>query len=119
MADSASIMGRPTEYKPEYCQLLLEHGSKGLSFEAFGGVVGVSKVTLYAWAKKYPDFLNAKNVARSNSRLTLETMMIQIASGRVKYGNATPIIYMLKSIHGLQEDMPLEEDDIEEIEFVE
>ena len=28
-------VGRPTKYKPEYCEMLIEHMSEGLSFESF------------------------------------------------------------------------------------
>ena len=116
----ANPVGRPTEYKPEYCQMLIDHGRKGYSFEAFGGVVCVSKQTLYSWCKSFPEFLDAKGRSKSNSRLCLETMMFQIAEGKVKFGNAAPIIYMMKSIHNVHEDTNNSDDDeeIDGIEFV-
>ena len=52
--------GRPPDYEPSYCALLVEHMSQGLSYEAFAGLVGCCVKTLYNWEKAYPDFLQAK-----------------------------------------------------------
>lgn len=64
--------GRPTKYKKEYPELLILHMEEGLSFEAFGGVVRVSKQTLYDWEKAHPEFLDAKRVGESLARLYWE-----------------------------------------------
>lgn len=54
--------GRPTKYKPEFCNLLIEHMKRGLSFESFGAEdgVGVSKETLYNWLERHKEFLDAR-----------------------------------------------------------
>jgi hypothetical protein len=67
-----SKMGRPTKYKTDYCQMLIDHMADGLSFEAFGGLVGVSKQTLYDWEEKHEDFLDAKKLGESKARLYWE-----------------------------------------------
>ncbi len=54
--------GRPTEYKPEYCDKLIEHMEKGNSFWSFAAECGVSMETISNWTHKYPDFLEAKRV---------------------------------------------------------
>ena len=64
--------GRPTKFKPEYCQMLEKHMEEGLSFEAFGGLIRVAKQTLYTWAEQYPEFLDAKRVGESLARLFWE-----------------------------------------------
>lgn len=69
-------MARPTEYKPEYCELLIEHMSKGLSFEAFAGAVGVAKQTLYNWEKQFPEFLDAKAIGSGQSQIFWENLGI-------------------------------------------
>jgi hypothetical protein len=60
-------LGRPSEYKPEYCEQLIEHMKDGFSFESFGGIIGVSKKTLYNWADNFPEFLHAKERGTSFS----------------------------------------------------
>jgi hypothetical protein len=64
--------GRPSLYKPEYGAMLIQHMSEGLSFEAFGGVVGVCARTLYDWEQAHPEFLQAKKTGESFSRLYWE-----------------------------------------------
>lgn len=89
--------GRPTKYKPEYCQLLLEHCEKGLSFEAFAGVVRVCVDTLLEWANKHPEFSLAKKEASALSRLFWERLGIRIAAGQLKNANAAVYIFNMKN----------------------
>lgn len=64
--------GRPTDYDPIYCEMLLKHMEDGLSFEAFAGVAGCCEKTLYNWEKEHPEFLQAKNIGKAKSRLFWE-----------------------------------------------
>lgn len=62
-------MGRPSKYKPEFCELLLEHGERGMSFESFAGhpQVRVNIDTLYQWEKVHPEFSEAKGIFKAIS----------------------------------------------------
>ena len=66
--------GRPTKYDPKYCQLLLEHMSKGYSFETFVAIADVCRATLYNWLETYPDFKRAKEKAFAKSLHYFETL---------------------------------------------
>jgi hypothetical protein len=58
--------GRPTDYRPEYCDLIIETArNEGLSVTAFAGVIGVSKETVYAWVRERPEFSDAVSRAKS------------------------------------------------------
>jgi hypothetical protein len=65
---SENPVGRPTEYKPEYCEQLINHMAEGLSYETFGVTIGVSRATLYVWENaknddgtpKHPEWIAAK-----------------------------------------------------------
>lgn len=70
-------LGRPTKYLPEYCDLVIEHCSKGYSFDSFAGLVKVNQDTIYEWAKVYPDFSEAKAVALEAARLHWEKLSIE------------------------------------------
>ena len=61
------VFGRPTIYKPEFCELLIEHCRDGGSIEAFAGKIMVSIDTLYDWFHRHPDFLEAKKIGYSLS----------------------------------------------------
>jgi DNA-binding XRE family transcriptional regulator len=65
-------VGRPTAYNEEYCEMLIEHMKKGLSFESFAGVVGVANQTIYNWEKEFPEFLEAKRIGTGYCRLFYE-----------------------------------------------
>lgn len=55
--------GRPPEYKPEYCQMLIDHMATGMSYETFAATINTCRATLYNWEKQFPDFLDAKKQA--------------------------------------------------------
>lgn len=52
--------------------MLIHHMDKGYSFESFGGLVSVSKETLYNWVEKHEAFLYAKRIATQKCRLFWE-----------------------------------------------
>lgn len=91
MAKKAKKIGRPTKYKPEYCQLLIEHfdipfyktiveekmSASGQvkelkrqvpndfpTLEGFARKLGVVPDTLGNWSKENPEFLGAIKVAK-------------------------------------------------------
>jgi hypothetical protein len=56
-------LARPTKYKEQYCELLIEHMTAGADFRSFAGKVGVTEATLYAWKKANPKFEEAAAIA--------------------------------------------------------
>lgn len=73
---SENPIGRPSKYKPEYCQMLIDHMGSGLSYESFAAVIKVNRDTLYAWEKEYPDFSDAKKEAFDQNLLFWEKLGI-------------------------------------------
>jgi hypothetical protein len=65
MAKKKHPGGRPSDYDPIYCQMLIKHMEDGLSFESFGGVAKCSKQTLYRWIDAHPEFSDAKKVGET------------------------------------------------------
>lgn len=51
--------GRPTDYKPEYCEQVIKLGMKGKSLEQIAGELGVRYSTLVRWREKHPEFSDA------------------------------------------------------------
>jgi hypothetical protein len=56
-------IGRPTMYRPEYCELVVEWGKLGKSRAWFAAELGTSRRVMLEWASKYPDFHNALEIA--------------------------------------------------------
>jgi transposase len=88
--------GRPTDYKPEYCEMLVEHMKRGLSFEAFGAVVDVCEDTLYEWRKVHPEFSEAYKRGLAHSRNFWEELGL-IGTTEGKNFNATTWIFNMKN----------------------
>jgi hypothetical protein len=58
--------GRPTTYKPEYCDLMIQMLSEGASFTEFRAAIGgVTRQTLSNWRDANPEFLDAYTKAEA------------------------------------------------------
>lgn len=98
--------GRPTEYKPEYCQevdeYLKEFGGAQMrlpQIEDFAERIGKSLQCLNEWQKKYPEFGEAIDKIRLKQK-------IQLVNDGVYGGkevNATIVKLMLQNNHGMKE----------------
>lgn len=86
-------VGRPTTYDPKYCEMLIDHMSQGLSFEAFAGKIEVTFKTLYNWAEANPEFLQAKETGQAKSRLFWEQLGNSGAAGHLPGFNSAAYKY--------------------------
>ncbi len=85
-------------YKPEYCQLLIDHMSKGHSFVSFAGTINVGKRTIYEWVERYPEFAEAKAIAKSKCQEFYTSVLLDLGTGVIEKGNATALIWLTKNI---------------------
>ena len=51
--------GRPTLYRPEYCELAVELGAQGKSLAQIGAACGVARITLREWCERHEEFAAA------------------------------------------------------------
>ena len=54
--------------------MLITHMASVHSFESFGAVVNVERVTLYNWAKEHPEFFYAKKQGQMKCQHGLENI---------------------------------------------
>ncbi len=112
--------GRPTKYKPEYCQMLIDHMNGGYSFESFAGLIGVAKQTLYEWIDGNSEFLDAKEVGFEKSRLFWEKVgvdyIINQSSSTAGVGSESKAINSTVYIFNLKNRFPKEWRDRQEVE---
>ena len=66
--------GRPSDYRPEYCEQVIEFGKLGLSVAQMASRLDTSKQTLLRWVEANPEFRDAMEVARSHSQAWWEEM---------------------------------------------
>lgn len=78
-------MGRPTDYKPEYCEMLIAHMAKGMPYETFAAVIDTHRDTLYEWEKKHKEFSDAKKIAREKQYKQLAEMGLSGITGNITY----------------------------------
>ena len=66
-------MARPTVYKPEYCDLVVDLGRQGKSVVQMACAIDVVRSTLYEWCKDHPEFSDAFTRAKQLSQDWWET----------------------------------------------
>lgn len=65
-------IGRPSLYKPEFCEQVIALGSEGHSLTATAALLGFPKATLQGWAQTHEDFAAALTRAMELSQLWWE-----------------------------------------------
>jgi hypothetical protein len=89
----SATTGRPSEYKAEYCDKVIDAMSQGISLSAFAGTIRVSKETVYAWLSEHRDFSDAVARAKSTRLLKLEQKLLG-----ARYGaQSSAAIFALKN----------------------
>ncbi len=74
--------GRPPAFKPEFhSKLVLELAEQGKTNAEIAEGMGISTGTLWAWAKKYPEFLSALKTGKEETDKAAVKTLLQRAMG--------------------------------------
>lgn len=65
-------VGRPTKYKSEYCERIIELGKQGYSYAEIAADLEVDKASLYDWAAAHEDFSTALRAAKTYEQAWFE-----------------------------------------------
>jgi len=65
-------VGRPTKYKPEYCERIIELGKQGYSYAEIAADLEVDKASLYDWAAAHEEFSTALRAAKTYEQAWFE-----------------------------------------------
>ena len=76
-------VGRPTTYKEEYCDEIIEHMKSGKSLASFAASLGTHRQVIYQWMDKNEEFKDACKAAQELSQIWWEEFAMQAASGRI------------------------------------
>jgi hypothetical protein len=87
--------GRPTLYRREMCDRLVEAMAKGLTAEAAAARIGISARSLFYWQKEHPEFLQAIQEGRQRSQLWWEERALAMANGEA--GNTQIVMLGLRN----------------------
>lgn len=68
--------GRPTDYRPNYCEELISLMATGLSLTAAAAELGFHRQRVYEWAEKHDELADAINLARGKRVLFLEKRLL-------------------------------------------
>jgi transposase len=88
--------GRPTKYKPEFCQMIIDTMSTGASIVTFCSENKIARDTVSEWAKVHPEFSAALKQAQTNCQAWWEHLFRATATGKIK-GNLGAQIFWMKN----------------------
>lgn len=69
-----------SEFNPVYCRKLVEHCSRGYSFQSFAAIINVVPELLEEWTKKYPEFSKARYAAALKQKVFWEKKAVEACS---------------------------------------
>lgn len=92
------VGGCPVKYRPEYCQMLIEHMSRGGSYSSFGSVIKVSSQTLYNWEEAFPAWKDARGMALCEAENFYINLGLDLVRGKFEGGNAAAWKFLTKNL---------------------
>lgn len=99
--------GRPSEYRPEYCERVIELGKDGKLPAQMASALSVTKQTLHEWAKVHPEFSDAFGEARAHAEAWHLEKATETAIGQ-RGGNAPMAKFLLSAAFGYRETTGVE-----------
>ncbi|MBM3609320.1 MAG: hypothetical protein FJX29_12875 [Alphaproteobacteria bacterium] len=87
--------GRPTSYRPEFCERIVALMAQGRSLDGCASLLGVHPDSLYEWQKVHPEFSEAVRAGRAAATTFWEERLLDIANGGS--GSAQAIQWALRN----------------------
>jgi hypothetical protein len=78
-------VGRPSKYKREYCEKVIQSMANGMSLAAFCAEIKVGRDTVFHWVQQYPEFGLAVKNAKEASQAWWERLAIIVATGQKNF----------------------------------
>ena len=94
---TASKRGRPSKYKPEFCERVVEIASQGKGKAEIAFELGVDRDTLREWAKAKPEFSVAIKKAYEAALVWWEKKGREGTVGEIEGFNSTSYIFQMKN----------------------
>ena len=108
--------GRPSNYRPEYCELALDMMSKGASITAVAAELKVPRAKLWEWSEVNPEFRSALEAGKGLAQAWWEKLASGVASGQASshplHKKANPALIMFMMSRRFQDYYPKSQADI-------
>ena len=92
---SSRSVGRPSSYRADFCQRVIELMAQGRSLDGCASLLGVHPDSLYEWQKVHPEFSEAVRAGRAAATAFWEGRLLDVAQGGS--GNAQAIQWALRN----------------------
>jgi hypothetical protein len=87
--------GRPSSYRPEHCDRIVQLMAEGRSLDGCTALLGVHPDSLYEWQKKHREFTDAVRAGRAAATAFWETRLLDVPQGGTS--NAQAIQWALRN----------------------
>ena len=87
--------GRPSSYRPEFCDRIIQLMAEGRSLDGCAALLGVHPDSLNEWQKVHPEFSVAVRAGRAAATAFWEGRLLDVAQGGA--GNAQAIQWALRN----------------------
>jgi len=88
-------VGRPTAYRQEFCERVIQLMAEGRSLDGCAAILGVHPDSLYTWQKAHGEFSDAVRAGRAAATAFWEGRLLDVAKGGS--GNANAIQWALRN----------------------
>lgn len=106
-----------SKYDPSFPEALIKHSGKLYgTLTRFAAKIGVHVDTLEDWARKYPEFKEAKLVAKTRQEAVMEKLGLKGMIGRHQSFHVAGWIFYMKARFGWNDAGPNDQDDTD-LEF--
>ena len=103
--------GRPTKYRPEYCEIAESVLGEGYSQAVLAGELDVDEDTITNWKKEYPEFFGAIKRGSYKGQKFWEGLGISGASGQIDGFNSASWIFNMKNRFGWRDKQEISGED--------
>lgn len=90
--------GRPTSYRPEYCEQVVEAAREGKSLTAFAAEIDVGRQSITDWCAAHEEFSLAVNHAKALAASWYEQQARKVVENGGTGAQATLIVFGLKNM---------------------
>jgi len=97
MSDEKRPPWRPTKYRPEFCEMVVEAGRQGKSLTAFAGSIEVARQTVSRWMDQHEDFRAAALTAKALAGAWWEERLQEVGRNGGGNGQSTVAVFGVKN----------------------